>query len=70
MIAKKEQLAAQRCMECLNSTRQRLGWTQEELAARLGIAGNTLSRYERGLTKIQHALWLMAILEKIESEEL
>jgi DNA-binding XRE family transcriptional regulator len=33
----------------LKQVRERLGMTQEELGQALGISGNTISRYERGV---------------------
>lgn len=32
----------------LRAIRRRLGWTQAELAEAIGIASNTVARYERG----------------------
>jgi len=32
----------------LRAIRRRLGWTQVELAEALGVASNTVARYERG----------------------
>jgi len=31
----------------LKAIRTRLKWTQEEMAAAVGVAGNTIARYER-----------------------
>lgn len=32
----------------LRSIRKKLGWTQEQMASELGVAANTIARWERG----------------------
>ena len=38
--------------------RRQLGWTQERMAKALGVARNTVARYEVGLMKIPKAMAL------------
>lgn len=44
----------------LRDLRLRLEWTQEHMARKLGIARNTLSRYERGARPVPRAVELAA----------
>ena len=45
----------------LKKARARLGWTQEQLAARLGVAGNTVARWERGEVSPNERVVLLAL---------
>jgi transcriptional regulator with XRE-family HTH domain len=51
----------------LATARARLGWTQVELARRIGIASNSLARLERGERRISEPV--ARLVECIESEE-
>ena len=44
------------------------GWTQGQLAERLGVTGATISRWESGQRVSRHQRWLEAALERLESE--
>jgi len=49
----------------LKSYRERLGLTQAQLAARLGVDAMTVSRWERGAQGIRHAAALRLQLEAL-----
>lgn len=48
----------------LKQVRERLGMTQEEFGQALGIAGNTISRYERGVH--QHIKFTIAQMKRLQ----
>jgi transcriptional regulator with XRE-family HTH domain len=50
----------------LRARRKALGWSQNELAAALGVAGPTVSRWELGRMKCGHANWLEVMLGSLE----
>ncbi len=52
----------------LKSRRRSLGISQDELAKRLGVATNTVARWERGELRIEHPLMLQWALQGIEDE--
>jgi transcriptional regulator with XRE-family HTH domain len=43
----------------LRAIRKRLGWTQAQLAARIGVAANSVARQERGEVRIRKSLALL-----------
>ncbi len=53
----------------LREARERLTYTQAELAARLGVTQNTISRWELGMVTIQHQTILALALEALEALE-
>ncbi len=52
----------------LQSRRRSLGLSQDALAKRLGVATNTLARWERGELRIQHPEMLRWALEAIDDD--
>ena len=52
----------------LAKRRRRMGLSQVELAAALGVHWNTLARWERGALTIVRPAWLKAMLDVIERE--
>ena len=48
----------------LKQVRERLGMTQEEFGQALGISGNTISRYERGVH--QHIKFTIAQMKRLQ----
>lgn len=55
----------------LKLRRERLGLTQGELAEILGVAGNTIWRYEKGSTEIpKHMEFTLESLERRQIENL
>ncbi len=52
----------------LASRRRSLGISQDELAKRLGVAANTVARWERGELRIQHPEMLRFALRGIEDD--
>ncbi len=50
------------------SRRRRMGLSQTELAAALGVHWNTLARWERGELAVARPVWLKAMLDVIERE--
>ncbi len=51
----------------LRARRHRLGLTQAQLAEYLGVATNTVARWERGEMRIAHPEMLRAMLKQLES---
>jgi predicted ATPase/DNA-binding CsgD family transcriptional regulator/DNA-binding XRE family transcriptional regulator len=52
----------------LKRAREALGLTQAELAAALGVAPNTLARWERGTLKIRHPGFVELALERVRAD--
>ncbi len=53
----------------LRARRLSLGLSQSELAERLNVPANTISRWERGEMAIQHPEMLRLALDSIEREK-
>ena len=54
----------------LKQTRQKLGMTQGQLAERLGVALNTVSRWENGTSKPEGEGMIRLALRQLEQESL
>ena len=54
--------------EELKQRRERLGLTQADFAKILGVASNTVSRYETGLVDVPE--WLELVLETLEQRQI
>jgi transcriptional regulator with XRE-family HTH domain len=50
----------------LKERRQALGWTQAQLADRLGVKPNTVARWENGVLEVP--VWLPLALATLERE--
>ncbi len=54
--------------ELVRETRQRLGMTQEEFAAKLGVSDQSVNRWGNGGTKLPIALKLIEILQAMDKQ--
>ncbi len=52
--------------EGLKAFRLRMKMTQDEIADALGVANNTIARWERGERRIEHPQMLRLALERLE----
>ena len=51
----------------LRQRRTKLGMTQEDMGAALGVAWNTIARWERGELQMAHPMMIRVMLERIEA---
>ena len=54
----------------IRQTRQQLGFTQGQLAQRLGVALNTVSRWENGTSKPEGEGMIRLALRQLEQEDI